>query len=246
MFVENKSGPVVGINNCNTSANHRICAGCEVMIWSQNVPGSLFGRDGAQDIWNYKINTKEGKNYFTYVISRQHYPRVCKRWFPTVVRIWSRDQIPAPPIVTSIQPLISLDCTSVLPFFQIFFYLNSTPAQPAIWNHGLETTVYRPFCYKFNTRRALNCFVHVVICLNLPSSALKQEHFRPTGSCKLEHSCSCSLCPELFSHLLSLEGEQNLVTQQRNNIKTIKKTTLKSHIDLQNAIKPTKQETSDE
>ena len=59
--------------------------------------------------------------------------------FQTVVRVWPGEPIPA--------PHFNLNCTSVLPqfyFFLTFFYLNLTSVQPAISNHGLETTVYKP------------------------------------------------------------------------------------------------------
>ena len=45
-------------------------------------------------------------------------------------------------ILTSILPQFHLCFTSILPLFNHFFYLSLTSAQPAISNHGLETTVY--------------------------------------------------------------------------------------------------------
>ena len=55
--------------------------------------------------------------------------------FQTVVRVWSGEQIPA--------PHFNLSFASIY-LFLTFFNLNLTSAQPAISNHGLETTVYRP------------------------------------------------------------------------------------------------------
>ena len=48
------------------------------------------------------------------------------------------------PLSTSIEPQFYLVFTSILPLLNLFLYLNLTSAQPAISNHGLETTVYRP------------------------------------------------------------------------------------------------------
>ena len=60
--------------------------------------------------------------------------------FQTVVRVWSGEQIPAPHLTS----IFYLNFTSVLHLFLTSFYLNLTSAQPAISNHGLETTVYTP------------------------------------------------------------------------------------------------------
>ena len=53
-----------------------------------------------------------------------------------------RNEIPLPPF-SSINPLF----TSIVPHFNLFlpnFYLNLTSAKPAISNHFLEATAYRP------------------------------------------------------------------------------------------------------
>ena len=59
--------------------------------------------------------------------------------FQTVVRVWSGEQIP-PPHFNHNLTLIYLCLTSSSPLF----CLNLTYALPAISNHGLETTAYRP------------------------------------------------------------------------------------------------------
>ena len=63
--------------------------------------------------------------------------------FQTVVRVLWGNGIPLPPFYLNLNPF--------LPQFYLFltsfspnFYLNLTSAQPAISNHGLETTVYTP------------------------------------------------------------------------------------------------------
>ena len=66
-------------------------------------------------------------------------PRVCKRWFQTMVRVWSGEQISAPHLTFIWQHFYLCSTSTLLPF-----YLILTSAQPATSNHGLETTVYRP------------------------------------------------------------------------------------------------------
>ena len=68
--------------------------------------------------------------------------------FQTVVRVLSGEQIPLPPFYLNLTPFLPqfyLILTSFLPFFN----LNLTSAQPAISNHGLETTVYIPLDYHY-------------------------------------------------------------------------------------------------
>ena len=71
--------------------------------------------------------------------------------FQTVVRVWSGEQVPAPHFnlkLTSIIPLLSLN----FDHFLTSFYLILTSTQPAISNHGLETTVYKPLEEYFQSK----------------------------------------------------------------------------------------------
>ena len=66
-----------------------------------------------------------------------------------VVRVLWGNEITLPPFYLNFAPF-NLNSTSFLPKF----YLNLTSARPAIWNHGLETTVYRPL--DFDGAKSIN------------------------------------------------------------------------------------------
>ena len=115
-------------------------------IW--DVPGILPGCPGP--LWLFKkfVQKMFVRIFRSPVLEAAGCLRISKRWFQTVARVWSGEQIPA--------PRFNLKFTSALPEFDLFFLplsylflpllcLFVTSAQPAISNHGLETTTIEKF-----------------------------------------------------------------------------------------------------
>ena len=71
--------------------------------------------------------------------NKNNFLRLKSKGLQTVVSKWKLQRDSATPF-SSISPKIYLCFSSILPLL----YLILTHAQPAISNHGLETTVYRP------------------------------------------------------------------------------------------------------